>query len=212
MAVPEIHHHDDRDAIGTRSSKGTEGPFRRTWQCRAAMRGRVCRWAGGVQTPQAGLGDERKIELDGHRILLAIQAHFDRYGLGIVFRGAEDQGFQCFPRKPLQVRKPDVSFVRRDVALVPLRDSGWTPEVPELIVEVLSPKDGMTDIESRIGDFLSAGTKLIWIVDPVLEIAFVIHPDGIRYPLGSTDSFDGEDVLPGFRLPLVDVLPPNPPR
>lgn len=135
--------------------------------------------------------------------------YLDTHPVGLVFRGAEDFGYQCFPFDEKQVRKPDVSFVRRDMAKFFLRDHGWTPEVPELVVEVLSPEDKVTSIESRIDDFLSAGTKLVWLIDPITERAEVIHPDRVKYPVAKTGTLDGEDVLPGFQLPLASILPPK---
>lgn len=148
----------------------------------------------------------------GNELMMRMALHVNTLKSGVVFRGAEEQGYCCFPHKPKQVRKPDVSFVRRDMSKFFLRDTGWTLEVPELVVEVMSPEDRRFDIESRVADFLAAGTKLVWLIDPVLESAEVVHADGIKYPVRRTGYLDGEDVLPGFRLPLADVLPPKPPQ
>jgi Uma2 family endonuclease len=145
----------------------------------------------------------------GFQLARKLADYLDAHPVGVVFRGAEDFGYQCFPDDPKQIRKPDVSFVRRDVTKSFLRGQGWTPDVPELIVEVLSPEDKFNSIETRIDDFLSAGTKLVWLIDPKLERAEVIHPDRVKYPVAKTGILNGEDVLPGFQLPLASILPPK---
>jgi Uma2 family endonuclease len=146
------------------------------------------------------VGGQVMVEL--HRFVAATR-------VGIVFTGTSDQGYQCFPSKPGQIRKPDVSFLRRDMSKFFLRDHGYTPEVPDLIVEVLSPGDTVADLDGRLRDFRSAGTKLMWVIDPMERSAKVIHPDGIAYPLEEDGILDGEDVLPGFKLPLAAILPPK---
>lgn len=146
----------------------------------------------------------------GNQLWLELNRFVDQQKIGLVFRGSEDLGYQCFPEKPNQVRKPDVSFLRRDMSKFFLRSHGWIPEVPELIVEVVSPEDKFLNIDARIADFIDAGTKLLWVVNPFLETAEIIHPDGRRQFIRNDGILDGEDVLPGFKLPLSSILPPKP--
>jgi Uma2 family endonuclease len=59
-----------------------------------------------------------------------------------------------------RVRIPDVVLVRQEPQ----------PEVlaspPVLIVEILSPDDTYSDIQSRAADYLRMGVQTIWIIDP----------------------------------------------
>lgn len=145
----------------------------------------------------------------GGEVFAAMRSFVKLEKLGIVFTGNSEQGYKCFDFNPRQVRKPDVSFVRRDLATFFLRDKGYTPEVPELIVEVLSPEDKVRDVSRRLEDFRRAGTKLIWVIDPEQRRAKIIHPDGIEFPVDDSGVLDGEDVLPGFSMPLASILPPK---
>ena len=54
----------------------------------------------------------------------------------------------------------------------------------------------------RVRDYLEAGVALVWAIHPRRRAATVYRQDGSRTELGETDSLDGEDVVPGFRLPL----------
>jgi Uma2 family endonuclease len=55
-------------------------------------------------------------------------------------------------------------------------------------------------------DWLAAGTKIVWVVDPERREVRVYRQDGSLSVLGNSGSLDGEDVLPGFTCPLMNVL------
>ena len=59
---------------------------------------------------------------------------------------------------------------------------------------------------ARIGDFIKAGTRLAWVIDPRRAEAHVHRADGSVAVIAADGWLDGEDVLPGFRCPLADVL------
>jgi Uma2 family endonuclease len=75
-----------------------------------------------------------------------------------------------------RLRAPDVSYVSEDT----LRRHGPPPErgfwraVPDFIVEIRSPQSGQ--IRQRIRDFLDAGTRLAWMIDPASRTATVTTP------------------------------------
>ncbi len=51
-----------------------------------------------------------------------------------------------------------------------------------------------------------AGVRLVWVVDPQSRLVTVHRPDGTGEVLSRHVALDGEDVLPGFRLPLADLF------
>ena len=58
----------------------------------------------------------------------------------------------------------------------------------------------------KIDDWLSAGCRIVWIVDPERRRGRVHHANGAVHPLREDDAFNGEDIVPGFRCLLADVL------
>ena len=58
----------------------------------------------------------------------------------------------------------------------------------------------------KVSDWLSSGSRLVWIVDPKREVAHVYRADGSVAVVEGTGSLDGEDVLPGFGCSLAWVL------
>lgn len=117
---------------------------------------------------------------------------------------AAGTGFKLFTN-PDTVRAPDVAFVRHDRIPDP-PPSGFAPFAPDLAVEVLSPDDRPGKVLEKVADWLSAGTRLIWEIDPERRVARVYRADGTMSLLGEADVFDGEDVLPGFSCTLREIL------
>ena len=77
---------------------------------------------------------------------------------------------------------------------------------PNLVVEVLSHNDRPGEVLAKVGDWLDAGARLVWVVDPERRLARVYREDGTEYMLGETDQLLGEDVLPGFSCGLASIL------
>lgn len=122
--------------------------------------------------------------------------------LGIIC--AQDTGFKI-GRDPDTVRAPDVAFVELARAqAIPAR--GYAELAPDLVVEVLSPDDAPGDVLAKLADWLAAGARLAWLVDPRRSEVHVYRRDGTLAVLTVKDSLDGEDVLPGFVCPVAQVF------
>lgn len=122
--------------------------------------------------------------------------------LGVVV--AAETGF-TLRRDPDTVRAPDVAFVSTDRCPDP-DTRGFAELAPDLVVEVLSPDDRAGEMLSKVGDWLSAGCRLVWVLDPVRQVARVYRADGSVMLVGAHDVLDGEDVLPGFTCALSSVV------
>jgi Uma2 family endonuclease len=136
------------------------------------------------------------------RLTVRLGAFVEREGLGRVF--AQDTGFQI-GRDPDTVRAPDLAFVARD-RLAAIGEEGYAELAPDLVVEILSPSDRPGAVLEKVGQWLSAGVRLVWVLDAARRHARVYRSDGTVSILGPDEAFDGEDVLPGFRCPLGEIL------
>ena len=58
----------------------------------------------------------------------------------------------------------------------------------------------------KVGEYLDAGTRLVWIIDPDKRTAAAYRSATDVRVIGEADALDGEDVVPGFACPLKDVL------
>jgi len=128
--------------------------------------------------------------------------HVEREALGRAY--AAETGF-LLQRGPDTVRAPDVAFVAADrLTSQPL--PGFAELAPDLVVEVVSPSDRASEVSAKAAMWLDAGARLVWVVDPQARLAAVHHPGGLGIVLREDGALDGEDVLPGFRLPLADLF------
>jgi Uma2 family endonuclease len=124
------------------------------------------------------------------------------HGLGVVV--AAETGFKLFS-DPDTVRAADVGFIRSERVPDPLpRNFGAL--APDLVVEVLSPDDRPGEVLQKTGEWLSAGSRLVWVIDPERRTARVYRADGSQETLVESDALLGEDVLPGFSCGLAEVL------
>ena len=106
---------------------------------------------------------------------------------------------------PDTVRGPDISFVRRERVPDPI-PRGFARFSPDLAIEVWSPDDRPGKVLEKVADYLSAGTQLIWVIDPDRRQARVYRADGTMVTVNENEPMDGEDVLPGFTCVLSEVL------
>ncbi len=140
------------------------------------------------------------------QLLVFLYIHCQREQLGWVLPA--DTGYQCFPDDPNKVRKPDVSFVR--AGRLPFEDApeGWATVAPDLAVEVISPNELFKAVLIKVREYLAAGVRLVWVIDPATQTVHVYRHDGRGNILTSEDHLSGEDVVAGFDCRVADLFTP----
>lgn len=100
---------------------------------------------------------------------------------------------------------PDFAFIAKE-RLHGIPPRGYLHLVPDLIVETRSPGDTRTEFALKVSQWLQAGARLVWALDPATR-TLTVHRQGV-HPVTLTidDTLSGEDVLPGFTLPLRRVF------
>lgn len=137
------------------------------------------------------------------RLIRLLGNFLDDKPLGVL--ASSDATFACVPERPSQVRKPDVAVILcNPETFVPPR-SNFT-KAPELLVEVVSPTDTVYKLDQKIKEFMSAGTKLAWIVNPESRSVLIRRADGTTTEIVEPGELSGENILPGFTLPLSKLF------
>jgi len=122
--------------------------------------------------------------------------------LGVVF--GQDTGFKI-ASDPDTVRAPDLAFVdRARVAQIPPR--GYAAMAPDLVAEILSPDDRPGELLAKVGEWLDAGVRLVWVIDPERRVATAYDANGDVATVASDSSVSGEPVLPGFSFRLAELF------
>ncbi len=104
---------------------------------------------------------------------------------------------------------PDVAFRRLDPDAEPA-SRNWIPLMPDLAVEIKSPSNTIAELRRKAAIYLKHGSRLVWIIVPNTKSAEGHRLDAsgeIQTEFISPDgSLAGEDVLPGFALPLAKLF------
>ena len=134
-------------------------------------------------------------------VVLAIGWHLygfvRQHGLGRVY----DQSGFILERDPDTLLGPDLSFV--SAARLPANRQGYPEVAPDLVVEVASPSQTGPSIEDKARLYFEVGVRLVWIIDPERRTVRIRRADGTSRILTEDDVLDGEEVLPGFRVPVA---------
>jgi Uma2 family endonuclease len=107
---------------------------------------------------------------------------------------------------PERVRGADVAFISTERLPGGKLPEKFLPGAPDLVVEVLSPSNTSIEIQQKVRDFLEAGARLVWVLAHQARSATVYRADGTARLLRENDVLDGENVLPGLRIPLEELF------
>jgi len=157
----------------------------------------------GGQLVERNVGAESS--LVGGKLYFRLYRFCEDHNLGITWPA--DNGYQCFPHEPGLVRRPDVSFVRSGRLPGDVAPKGWVRIPPDLAVEVVSPNDLVEALEEKLDDYRKVEVPLAWVIYPELRKVKVLRRDGSVSELREDDELSGEDVIPGFRCLVCEILP-----
>src|SRR5215216_108966 len=121
-------------------------------------------------------------------VTLLLGPHVKSNGLGVCF-GAET-GFKI-ASDPDTVRAPDLAFVSRE--RIP---EGGVPKkfwdgAPDLAVEVVSPGDTFSEVEEKVEEWLAAGARAVWVLNPKRRGVSVYRSMTDVMRLAEGDELDG---------------------
>lgn len=136
------------------------------------------------------------------QLFRALDTFVEKQSLGIVII---ETGFLLFDDPPT-VRGPDVSFISSDNIPPEGIPDGFWRNGPDLAAEVLSPSNTVEDVQEKVLEYMEAGSRLIWVVHPRNRTVTVYRSREDISVLVEGDALDGEDVLPGFRLPISELF------
>ena len=132
------------------------------------------------------------------KVIWHLSSHVYENGLGELYTA--ETIFQVGER----LMKPDVAFVstpRLDVD----EDKSF-PIPPDLAIEVVSPTDVHSRVVRKALDYLTAGTRLVWVLEPVSKTVTVYRSENDIKTLTNEATLTGEDVVPGLACPVGQLF------
>jgi Uma2 family endonuclease len=150
--------------------------------------------------------EEKNMALDIHgnvcfNIVGSLYIYSKTHKLGYFFDSSTTYNFPDSPPKRLLA----ASFVSYEK--LPTLQGKELSVVPDLAVEVVSKHDTAFEVQEKVRHYREVGVKLIWIVYTNTKEVQVFRSNGVvSYYSKNSDELDGENVLPGFKLPLADIF------
>jgi Uma2 family endonuclease len=135
-------------------------------------------------------------------VIVVIGRYLERHDLGHLL--CNGSGL-ITTRNPDTVRGADVAFYSYGRLPKGALPPSYGPEVPELVVEVLSPGDRWADVLAKVGEYLAVGVSTVLVLDDLQRSAELFRPDTAPRSLAADDEVSLPDILPGFAA-TVGVL------
>ncbi|MEM1011229.1 MAG: Uma2 family endonuclease [Planctomycetota bacterium] len=135
-----------------------------------------------------------------HQVL---REHVEAHRLGDVFDS--EAIYRCFD-DPSRGRKPDLSFIAAGRLTQEDLHRGHSTIPPDLAVEVVSPNDVYIKVIAKVREYLQAGVKVVWLVNPRQQEVAVYFDDGRTVSLSGDDRLDAGDVLPKLSVTVGEIF------
>jgi Uma2 family endonuclease len=105
------------------------------------------------------------------------------------------------------IRSPDAAWMPRERwdAIAPETRERFVPAVPDFVIELRSPTDSLPVLQAKMDEYLEAGVRLGWLVDPVDGRAYVYAAGRPVDALDRPSELAADPVLPGFVLELGSI-------
>jgi Uma2 family endonuclease len=103
---------------------------------------------------------------------------------------------------------PDIVYASFErMPPVDANDQKYLTTAPDLVVEILSPDESASRFARKLRFYLLHGVRLVWVADPIAQTITVYTPGSAdERVLRAGDMLDGGDVLPGFSVPIDEIM------
>lgn len=104
-------------------------------------------------------------------------------------------------------RSPDAAWISngRWEALSAKDRQTFARITPDFVIELRSINQNLSTLRQKMGEYMSCGCRLGWLIDPQNRRTYVHLENGDIQTLGFDTPLSGGDVLPGFVLRLGEI-------
>ncbi|PSQ95731.1 MAG: hypothetical protein BRD55_08840 [Bacteroidetes bacterium SW_9_63_38] len=153
-----------------------------------------------IMPPTGGSSGARNAQLTRHLTQWA-----ENDGTGITFDSST-----MFHLPNGAKRMPDAAWVAEDRyhALSTAEQNGIVPLAPDFVIELRSPTDRLDVLKNKLNEYIRAGIRLGWLIDPETETVTVYHDVGTTDTLDRPSVVEADTVVDGFELPMARIWNP----
>ncbi|MCY2933487.1 MAG: Uma2 family endonuclease [Planctomycetota bacterium] len=105
-------------------------------------------------------------------------------------------------------RSPDSSWIsiERWNSLSGTERAGFARICPDFVIELRSPSDSLTTLQSKMQEYMANGSKLGWLIDPSTKTVTIYRPGQVPESQVNPQDISGESVLEDFKLDLNNIF------
>ena len=104
------------------------------------------------------------------------------------------------------VKRPDVAFLRAEVAARIEKSKSILAVVPDLVAEIVSPNDTAQQLMRNVDQLLEAGCRCVWVIYPAERKVHAYGQNDQVRALGVGKNLEAPELLPGFALPISQLF------
>jgi Uma2 family endonuclease len=161
----------------------------------------LCELINGRIVPMSPTGEEHG-RIEGN-VYEALKGFVRSHRLGKVLVG--EVGIYT-RRNPDSVRAADVLFISNERYARRSGSSAYLDVAPELVVEILSPRDTVMGLTEKLREYFAIDVRLVWVIDPKARRVYAYRALTDVREFVETDRLPGDDVIPGFEVPVVTLF------
>jgi Uma2 family endonuclease len=101
-------------------------------------------------------------------------------------------------------RSPDVAWIanKRWDGLTLEEKEKFAPICPDFVIELRSRTDVLSQLQTKMQEYLNSGLQLGWLIDPQSQKVEIYRQNQPREIVSLPTTLLGENILPGFNLEL----------
>lgn len=105
-------------------------------------------------------------------------------------------------------RSPDVSWIKKSRwdELTTKQKRKFAPLAPDFVIELLSPNDRLSDVQSKMTEYQACGVKLGWLIYPDEKRVEIYRVGRETEVLLEPKNLSGEDLMPKLTLDLQEIF------
>ena len=104
-------------------------------------------------------------------------------------------------------RGPDASWVSPERLATLDAEQYRTGQVcPDFVAEIRSPHDTLAYLQRKMTEYIAAGARLGWLLEPRHRRVIIYRPDREPETLDNPAVLHGEDVMPGFEFRVAELI------